>query len=549
MAREGEGREGAARGTRRSRHSFELQRALDSAESVYISCCICGGTVWTQHRHIVTEQIYGPLAYLYRSFPSAEGRLAIGKEVCCRHFVDGHHARIKNTGQINREANVATVFSWGTRSDRRAVAEVSGAAANSARGCDDASKGSADHESSRPKRRTRSSYGHDSASNQDIDRLVAQGLPQHLVPQTDSVEYRAIIRWVADRFDIQAQRDLEQRAELERCRLQVEAAKWPLRFENIHRDCMLEAFTGMSRHDFNGVLDAYVSFRSARGRRPDRQISDQTRVLITMAWLGRATSCSIISDLSHYPESTIKHIVTSTIATLSSAYSEEIYFPPLDELIDTCHSSFNALFPDFASCLIPDGTSLVLSSPLRSGKDYYCPYKAHHCLRYFILVDTNGLIVYVSDVYDGSVTDSTMWKESGVVQLVADAYGGDLRARASSSHGGSFQKLAIAGDKGYSNAHIDTNIMHLLVTSSATETADLRLLKSRRKHVTFSKTLAPIRSVVERTIRRLKIFQRLGSNNQITQNPTLYDAIKFAAGYINKQVRSGQLVLAHSSSS
>ena len=41
------------------------------------------------------------------AFLARRGRLAIG------------NARIKNTGQINREANAATMFSWGTRSDRR----------------------------------------------------------------------------------------------------------------------------------------------------------------------------------------------------------------------------------------------------------------------------------------------------------------------------------------------------------------------------------------------------------------------------------------------
>jgi hypothetical protein len=118
-------------------------------------------------------------------------------------------------------------------------------------------------------------------------------------------------------------------------------------------------------------------------------------------------------------------------------------------------------------------------------------------------------------------------------------YGADVLARKPK------KKIAVGGDKGYPGIEVNEELFHVLVTDSASRTDELkRRDKAKRKSITVTPKLAATRSVVERTIRRIKMFLRLGSStNQISQAPILELARGFVCGFINESLSLGELSL------
>ena len=157
-------------------------------------------------------------------------------------------------------------------------------------------------------------------------------------------------------------------------------------------------FSGLRRPQFDRVLDIYQAGRKKSGRKLG-SVNDQDRVLFTLAWMNNY-SFKRISLFSGTMEDTVAKIVNSSLVILSTAYQKYIYLPPLNELVASNSVEFRNTFGhQFCSMLIPDGTSLMLNNPLRNGKEYFTSYKGHNSLRYFILVDTRGRIVYVSKLF------------------------------------------------------------------------------------------------------------------------------------------------------
>ena len=131
-----------------------------------------------------------------------------------------------------------------------------------------------------------------------------------------------------------------------------------------------------------------------------------------------------------------------------------------------------------------------------------------------------------------------MWSQSGVVKELECKYVSDLRERR--------EILAIGGDKGYPYIEFQSlSNFKLLITMSATKEQGFdKKIRQSRKWLEFRKDLAPVRSVVERTIRRLKLFGRLGgSNNQVNQNKILWNAVIFTAGWTNECMDLGEVIL------
>jgi hypothetical protein len=234
---------------------------------------------------------------------------------------------------------------------------------------------------------------------------------------------------------------------------------------------------------------------------------------------------------------TIKTVVRSVIVVLMNQYAKEVCLQSLDELIAETSAEFKTSFSQFHGVLIPDGTSLVLHNPLRNGKLFYTAYKGHNSLRYFVLVNSFGRIVYVSKSYPGSKSDSHLWGNSGIADTLSAHYRPEL------DDAKPRKKIAIGGDKGYPNIDVDEQLFHVLVTDSASRTPKLKA-RGKKKTTTITTKLAGIRSVVERSIRRIKLFERLGSSsNQVGQGKLLYKATRFVCGFVNESLDLGELSL------
>ena len=129
-----------------------------------------------------------------------------------------------------------------------------------------------------------------------------------------------------------------------------------------------------------------------------------------------------------------------------------------------------------------------------------------------------------------------MWNKSHFPSMLASKYENGLAQIRP------FKKIAIGGDKGYPAIVVPRESFAVVVTDSATRTPELKAQQKSKVHV--STKLAPVRSVVERTIRRIKLFGRLGSSiNHANQQDLLMLAVQFAAGFINESIDLGFLSL------
>lgn len=258
--------------------------SIQHAHSVLISCCICGGTVLSKHRHRVVEKIVRPLRALYSTFPGVQESIEVGKEVCCLRFKDNHPARLVSTLFIRSDAQRHTTF---VSASRRKRMELRGSRRKASRLAIRLKKRS---ERKRAPSREKSRRSLDSlpAENPDLKVLEDFGIPACLFPTTDTQGLGALWKAMRDRFEsFQDQIDSLQ-TKLARERSQ-------LTWEWVHdRNDLLKTFTGLTPAQFKRVLIRYQASRSGIGR-TDAGMSDEDRLLVTLAWLGRATSFTSIS--------------------------------------------------------------------------------------------------------------------------------------------------------------------------------------------------------------------------------------------------------------
>lgn len=142
----------------------------------------------------------------------------------------------------------------------------------------------------------------------------------------------------------------------------------------------------------------------------------------------------------------LRKLLDSTASTMALCFSEQIKLPSVEEW----HSMNIAIgkqtrFNDTLT-LILDGTSLPIRAPSnhRGARATYVSYKKHNAYRYFIATALNGEIVYVSKFWQGRVTDATMYRESGLKEILEQKYDVQIIISSGISLG-----LALGGDKGY----------------------------------------------------------------------------------------------------
>ena len=349
--------------TRRSSSARAVTEAISNRNGKLISCVVCGGPVFSSHKHYLSAFLLDQFRRVYASFRGLSERLRVGLEVCCLHFVEGHPARVTKLLHVREEPANAEIFVSASREDRRNISRASKRPrSRSSRG-----------DRGRPSRRksARKSLSCVSAENPDIQLLVQHGVPAHLFPVEVSDPLTSLFAAVANtlkNLSSELQRAKEENRTIN------ERSNAPLQWGRVgHCAPLSKSFTGLSSADFDRVLVRYRSVRSHSGRRED-SICDEDRVLLAMAWLGRSLSFKSLCGFSNLPITTIQSCIESVVRDLAQAYGSLIALPSLEDLAaETCPEFYEARSM-YHSVLIPDGTSLVLHNPLRNGKSFYCAY-------------------------------------------------------------------------------------------------------------------------------------------------------------------------------
>jgi hypothetical protein len=166
-----------------------------------------------------------------------------------------------------------------------------------------------------------------------------------------------------------------------------------------------------------------------------------------------------------------------------------------------------------------------------------------------ILVTENGGIVWASKSVPGKMADRTAWNKSGIAPLLAETYRGVKERNLDGTDSTDFQ-LAIGGDKGYPGIWIPKG-WQLHLTKSAKRTAfpsevftePIRVKRTlwcpKGNQIIMDERLSQFRSVVERTIAKLKEFELLLNAYFVyNHNAELDNCIQVVCGIFNYNLRN-----------
>ena len=243
------------------------------------------------------------------------------------------------------------------------------------------------------------------------------------------------------------------------------------------------------------------SSSSKRGRKPKMRPSDQLFLFLT--WLKCGLTLYFTSWLFDTPKSTVsRYIITWANFMYFSLGSVNIW-PSKKQITDTMPGNFRKTYP--STRVIIDCTELYCqrSSSLSIQSSLYSSYKHHVTYKGFIGIAPSGAITFVSQLYDGSISDKEIVSRSGLLTKELWSAGDSLMA-----------------DRGF-NIHdmLEPMQVHLNIPAFLSGISQLT-----KDEVRKSQTIASVRIHVERAIQRIKKFRQIrneiplslhGSINQI----------------------------------
>ena len=193
-----------------------------------------------------------------------------------------------------------------------------------------------------------------------------------------------------------------------------------------------------------------------------------------------------------------------TIGTIFSSWIKFMYaklgflsfWPHRDVLVSKMTPEYKKKFSN--SLAIIDGTEIRLERPssLKHQSQCFSDYKSTNTLKSLVVVDSRGSVMFLSELFSGSISDNRICEDSGFYDLL-----------------GSYKKLglikegdAIMADKGFHiEEHLNKLGLQLNVPPYASATSQMR-----PEDVKKTRQIAAHRIHVERAINRIKRFQIVG---------------------------------------
>ena len=179
-------------------------------------------------------------------------------------------------------------------------------------------------------------------------------------------------------------------------------------------------------------------------------------------------------------------------------------FPSIEAWSASSPASLKSKYPTHLFFFV-DGTIMKINAPQdeKTACAFFNFKHGYHGYVFFLAVMPNGQIVYVSGVREGSVHDKTHWNQSGVVNLLKEAY--PLR---SEEH-----TFAIGGDKAYPGLERPDGWKSIVTMTAEVEEDGMK------DKVDFFRDsgIARFRAVVERTICAVKKWRILRNESFLTK--------------------------------
>ena len=170
-------------------------------------------------------------------------------------------------------------------------------------------------------------------------------------------------------------------------------------------------------------------------------------------------------------------------------------WPSKEEILETMPTSFKKTYPN-TRCII-DCTELFCQSPssLNTQSCLYSSYKSHVTYKGLVGIAPSGAVIFVSQLYDGSISDKEIVSRSGFLKNELWSDGESVMA-----------------DRGFT---IHDELARVGVSLNITAFLGTRYYLTKAE-VKASQTIASIRIHVQRAIQRIKTYSIIGNETPLT---------------------------------
>lgn len=276
--------------------------------------------------------------------------------------------------------------------------------------------------------------------------------------------------------------------------LSVEKFNVLLEFLNPGEDC-----SNIKFHDTTKRLNEEtfthetLEYKNKPGRMP--RLDPKEQLFLYLAWLKNGFTLGHLAFLFDISTSTAsRYIITWSNLCYFSLGSVPIW-PTREQVNDTMPTSFKNTYPS-TRCII-DCTEIFCQRPssLSTQSSLYSHYKSHVTYKGLVGISPSGAITFVSQLFDGSISDKAIVKQSGFLQKCFWNEGDSVMAD---------RGFLIEDDlKQYG---VKLNIPAFLKGRDQLTSAEVK----------ESQTIASVRIHVERAIQRLKRFKILRNEIPLT---------------------------------
>jgi len=288
-------------------------------------------------------------------------------------------------------------------------------------------------------------------------------------------------------------------------------------------DIKMKLFTGLTFPQFSILLqflgdcinnltywDGKVKENTRKGC---RKLLPEDELFMTLVRLRRGYSLDTLAHFFGISASTVSTIFTTWIQLLYCHFNDlrQDMFPERQHFKDNMPKVFRS-FKNIR-CTI-DCTEFFVQMPrdFKRQGNLYSSYKNHHTYKCLVAVAPNGSIVYMSDLYEGAISDRAIVEKCGFLNYIKP---GDL----------------VLADRGFT-------ITDLLLVKHAT--LNIPPFLGQRSKFTAQEELktrriAKARIHVERVIERIKKFKLLSGNIPLSLSPVTNQMVFVAGCLVNFQ--------------
>ena len=151
-------------------------------------------------------------------------------------------------------------------------------------------------------------------------------------------------------------------------------------------------------------------------RGPKPKLNPEDELFMTLVWLKNAFPLCHLSLLFQIPVSTVSRHLISWVNFLYFKLGSIPIWPSKEEILETMPTSFKNAYPN-TRCII-DCTELLCQSPssLNTQSCLYSSYKSHDTYKGLVGIAPSGAVIFVNQLYDGSISDKEIVNGSGFLK-------------------------------------------------------------------------------------------------------------------------------------